>query len=134
MLSEIIKYHFLYIAKLWHNKLPHMLVHSTVLLCPPSKKREYIVLHMSVRMSVCSYVRPPDGFRMITQERIGLGSWNFIGTLIMTGRWPILIFRSLGQRSRSQWQQKYSHNCCHYNWQPIWGACMFYKQPLLKDG
>ena len=43
-------------------------------------------------------VRPPDGFRMINQERLGLGSWNFIGTLIMTGRWPLLILRWLGQR------------------------------------
>ena len=47
-------------------------------------------------------VGPPGGFRMITQERLGLGSWNFIGTLIMTRRWPLLILRSLGQRSRSQ--------------------------------
>jgi len=42
---------------------------------------------------------------MITQERLCLGSWNLIGTLIMTGRWPLLIFRSLGQRSRSQWPE-----------------------------
>jgi hypothetical protein len=40
---------------------------------------------------------------MITQERFCLGSWNFIGTLIMTRRWPLLIFRSLDQRSMSQW-------------------------------
>jgi hypothetical protein len=69
---------------------------------------------------------------MITQERFCLGSWHFIGTLIVTRRWPLLIFRSLGQRSRSQWQKTYSHNGCHYNGQPIWGACMFYKQPLFK--
>ena len=40
---------------------------------------------------------------MITQECLRLGSRHFIRTLIMTGRWPLLIFRSLGQRSRSQW-------------------------------
>ncbi len=40
---------------------------------------------------------------MITQECLRLGSWNYIVTLIMIGRWPLLIFRSLGQRSRSQW-------------------------------
>ena len=28
-------------------------------------------------------------------------------------------------------KKTYSHNGCHYNWQPIWGACMFYKQPLF---
>ena len=27
-----------------------------------------------------------NGFRMITQERLRLGSRNFIGTLLMTGR------------------------------------------------
>ena len=42
---------------------------------------------------------------MITQDRLCLGSWNFIGTLVMTGRWPLLILRSLGQRSRSQWPE-----------------------------
>jgi len=26
----------------------------------------------------------------------------------------------------------YSHNGCHYNEEPIWGECMFYKQPLLN--
>ena len=40
---------------------------------------------------------------MITWERLHLGSWNFIGTFIMTGKWPLLIFRSQGQKSRSQW-------------------------------
>ena len=38
---------------------------------PPSKKSRYIVLHMSVG-SVSPSVRPPDGFRMITQERLGI--------------------------------------------------------------
>jgi hypothetical protein len=119
---------------------------------------------------------------MITQDRLGLGSWNLIGRLIMTSRWPLLIFRSLGQRSRSrwpeivkcfpddysrtlmarimklhryidhdwqmtpndfqslgqrsrsQWQKTYSHNGCHYNGEPIWGAFMFYKQPLFMIG
>jgi len=42
---------------------------------------------------------------MITQERIRLGSWIFIGRLIMTCRWPLLILRSLGQRSRSWWPE-----------------------------
>ena len=45
------------------------------------------------------------GFRMITQERLPLGLLNFIGTLVMTGRWPLLIFRSVGQRSKSQWPE-----------------------------
>jgi len=40
---------------------------------------------------------------MITQECLRLWSWNFLGTLIMTRRWPLLTFRSLGQRSRSRW-------------------------------
>jgi hypothetical protein len=33
-------------------------------------------------------------------------------------------------RSKVTVTKTYSHNGCHYNWQPIWGACMFYKQPL----
>jgi len=66
-------------------------------IMPPSEEEGvYCFAH------VCLSVRPPGGCQTITQERLGLGSWNFIGTLIMTRRWPLLILRSLGQRSRSQ--------------------------------
>ena len=58
-------------------------------LCPPPFRRRGGILFCS-----CRSVRPPDGFRMITQERLCHGSWNFIGTLIMTRRWPLLILRS----------------------------------------
>jgi hypothetical protein len=37
---------------------------------PPLEEEGYIVLHMSVGPSVRP---PPDGFRMKTQERLGLG-------------------------------------------------------------
>ena len=77
------------------------LVISYIFMPPFEEEGVYCFAH--VGRSVGPSVRPPDGFRMITQERLGLGSWNFIGTLIMTGRWPLLILRSLGQRSRSQW-------------------------------
>ncbi|KAH3792031.1 hypothetical protein DPMN_145520 [Dreissena polymorpha] len=63
---------------------------NIVFLCPPLKKRGNIVLYMSVgrsvRPSVPPSVRPPDGFRMISQERLGKGSCNLRSTLIMTGR------------------------------------------------
>ena len=55
------------------------------------RRRRHHAAVMSVCRSVGRSVRPPGGFRMITQERLGLGSWNFIGTLIMTCRWPLSI-------------------------------------------
>ena len=60
-------------------------------------EEEGVYCFAHVGRSVGRSVRPPNGFRMISQECLGLGSWNFIGTLIMTGRWPLLILRSLGQ-------------------------------------
>ena len=38
---------------------------------------------------------------MITQERLVLGSWNFIGSLVMVSRGSLLFFKSVGQGSRS---------------------------------
>ena len=39
---------------------------------PPFEEEGYIVLHMSVGPSV----RQPNGLRMITQERLGIGSYE----------------------------------------------------------
>ena len=68
----------------------------------PPFEEEGVYCFADVGRSVRPSVRIPNGFRMITWERVGLGSWNFIGELIMTCRWPLLIWGSVGQRSSSQ--------------------------------
>ena len=83
-----------------------------------------------VELCMCRSVRPPGGCQTITQERLCLGSWNFIGTLIMTRRWPLLILRSLGQRSRSQVKVTVTGNRQDLAWfkqgkQPTVYACSF---------
>ena len=79
-------------------------------IMPPHRRcGGYIVLQMSVGrsvcrsvgLSVCLSVGPPNVVRMITQERLVLGSWNFIGSLVMMSRGSLLFLRSVGQRSRS---------------------------------
>ena len=65
-------------------------------------EEEGVYCFAHVGRSVGRSVRPPNGFRMISQECLGLGSWNFIGTLIMTGRWPLIDFKVTRSRSRSR--------------------------------
>ena len=73
------------------------------LLCPPIEDVGGILFCKcrSVGRSVCLSVGPPNVVRMITQERLVLGSWNFIGSLVMMSRGSLLFLRSVGQRSRS---------------------------------
>ena len=73
------------------------------LLCPPIEDVGGILFCkcLSVGRSVCLSVGPPNVVRMITQERLVLGSWNFIGSLVMMSRGSLLFLRSVGQRSRS---------------------------------
>jgi hypothetical protein len=53
---------------------------------------------------VCSLVSRPNGFLSITKDRVGLGLSNLIWWLLMTSKWPLWIYGSMGQRSqRSHW-------------------------------
>ena len=78
-------------------------------LCPPSTKWGYIALQMSVSRSVGLSVRRPYFVRMITRHRIDLGLSDLSHTCVSGCRRSLLILRSIGQRSRSQWLSTYWH-------------------------
>ena len=70
---------------------------------PPSEKEGHIALHMSVGMFVCRFVGMSVSLNLeqpITQERFVPEPSNLAGRYSLMRRLALLLFRSVGQRSR----------------------------------
>jgi len=70
---------------------------------PPSKKREYIALHMSVSGSGLSGCPSVTFSFPINNSRVPWPTFLKLCLHILGSRGTLLILRSLGQRSRSPW-------------------------------
>ena len=108
-------------------------IHSSwELLCPSSKKRVHIALHMLVSLCVGRFIRLElFGFWSITRECLDLPFSNFFHTFFLVSRWTLLILGWLGQRSRSLRVKCVHHNINAYQ-RFIKNNNSLYKNKLIK--
>ena len=82
----------------WPGAYCHSIIIGFRLLCPPSKKRGIL---LCTGRSVSMSVGRPDDVHTISWEPFVRLLWYFICWLVMRRGRPLLILRSIGQRSRS---------------------------------
>ena len=72
-----------------------------MIFMPPFEEEGHTALHLSVGRYVGRSVGRPDDVRSISWEPFFRFLWYFICGLVMKRGRPLLILRSIGQRSRS---------------------------------